>query len=71
MTFEDAVAIRMNSLVDDSITLSRINADGQAYDERQLQQCAGWLTSALNLVQVLCPNESNAFRKHAEKIAAR
>lgn len=71
MTIEDAVAKRLQGLIEEAQRLRQTNEDGQAYDEEQLQECAGWLTSALNIVQILCPNESNAFRKRAEEIAAR
>lgn len=71
MTIEEAVAKRLQGLVGEAGSLRQGNEDGQAYDDIQLQQCAGWLASALNIVQILCPNESNAFRKRAEEIAAR
>lgn len=71
MTIEDAVAKRLRGLVEEAELLRRTDEYGQAYDEEQLQQCAGWLVSALNIVQILCPNDSNAFRKRAEEIAAR
>ena len=44
---------------------------GNENDDEQIHKCAGWLTSALNIVQILCHSESNAYRKRAEEIAAR
>lgn len=71
MTIEEAVAKRLRDLVNEAESLRLGSERGQVYDEEQLQRCAGWLASALNIVQILCPNESNAFRKRAEEIAAR
>jgi|ERR1019366_5402323 hypothetical protein len=71
MTIEEAVAIRLNDLIKEAESLRRGDQNGQANDEEQIQRCSGWLVSALNIVQILCPNESNAFRKRAERIAKR
>jgi hypothetical protein len=71
VTIEDAVKIRLQELIDDATSLRLGDENGQTHDEEHLQKCAGWLVSALNIVQVLCPYESNAFRKRAEKIADR
>ncbi len=71
MSIEIAVANRLQELVESADLLRRTDAHGQAYNEEQLQECSGWLTSALNVVQILCPNESNAFRKRAEEICIR
>jgi hypothetical protein len=71
MAIEEAVAKRLRNLIDEAETLRRGDDNGQAYDDNQIHQCSGWLTSALNIVQILCPNESNAFRKRAEEIADR
>ena len=71
MSIEEAVAKRLQDLVKEAESLRRGNENGQTYDDDQLQKCAGWLASALNIVHILCPNDSNAFRKRAEDIAAR
>lgn len=42
----------------------------QALSEDQVQECSGWLTSALNIIQLVCPTPENAFRKRAEKISS-
>lgn len=71
MTTEDAVTIRMQELIDEGQLLRRGDVNDQTFNSQHLQSCGGWLASALNIVQVLCPNESNAFRKRSEKIADR
>jgi hypothetical protein len=35
----------------------------------QVQECSGWMASALNIVQIVCPSLGNAYRKRAEQIA--
>jgi len=71
MTIEDAVLKRLQGLVDEANHLRQANEHGQAHSDAQLQECGGWMASALNIVQILCPNDSNAFRKRAEEISAR
>lgn len=71
MTIQEAVLKRLQGLVDEANHLRLTNQHGQAYSDEQLQECGGWMASALNTVQILCPNDSNAFRKRAEEISAR
>ena len=71
MTIEEAVLKRLQGLVEEGTHLRKTNEHGQADSEEQLQECGGWIASALNIVQILCPNNSNAFRKRAEEISAR
>lgn len=71
MSIEDAVSKRLQELANEAVGLRRGDAVGQVFDDKQLQDCGGWLVSALNIVQILCPSDSNAFRKRAEEIVAR
>jgi len=71
MTIEEAVSKRLQELIDEAESLRQGDENGQTADDQHVQRCSGWLVSALNAVQILCPNETNAFRKRAEKIAAR
>lgn len=68
MPIEESIAERINELIHDSIPLS---APLDLKDHRRLQLCSGWMASALNIVQIVCPNETNAYRKKAEEIASR
>lgn len=43
----------------------------QARSANQVQECSGWMASALNVVQLVCPTSENAYRKRAERIASR
>jgi len=40
----------------------------QVLNEDHRQECAGWIASALNVVQLICPDIDNAYRKRADKI---
>ena len=71
MTIEEAVLKRLQELVDEAGRLRQTDEHSQAHCDEQLQECGGWMASALNIVQILCPNDSNAFRKRAEEISAR
>lgn len=68
MSIEEAVAIRLQELVKEAESLRGGSENGKAYDD---EKWAGWMASSLNIVQLLCPMDSNAFRKRAEDIAAR
>ena len=35
----------------------------------QIQECSGWIASALNIVQLVCPTPKNAYRQRAERIS--
>lgn len=39
--------------------------------ETDVRECRAWITSALNLVGVLCPDETNPYRRRADEIAQR
>lgn len=71
MSIEEAVAKRLQELVKEAESLRGGDESGQAYDDEQIQKCAGWLVSSLNIVQLLCPTDSSAYRKRAEDIAGR
>jgi hypothetical protein len=71
MTIEQALATRMASLLEDAGHLRRGNEHGQVRSDEHLEECGGWIAAALNVVQIACPNEGNAYRKRAEAIAAR
>jgi hypothetical protein len=55
VSFEEAVAKRLQDLVKEAESLRQGDENGQVYDDEQMHKCAGWLTSALNIVQILCP----------------
>ena len=71
MPVEENIKHQIISLIDRSRNLKIGDADyGQARSEDQVQECSGWIASALNVVQLVCPNPENAYRKRAERIAS-
>jgi len=69
---EENIKIRIINLIERSKNL-KVGDDTyhQALSNDQLQECSGWIASALNVVQLVCPNPENAYRKRAERIASK
>ena len=72
MAIEENIINQIKSLIDRSKNLKIGDPKyGQVRNENQLQECSGWIASALNVVQLVCPNPEHAYRKRAEKIESR
>jgi hypothetical protein len=71
MPIEETIVLRIEELITESVPLRSTDEHGQANDAVQMQLCSGWIVSALNIVQIICPNEKNSYRKKAEEIASR
>lgn len=68
MAIEENIINQIKSLIDRSKNLKIGDPEyGQVRNENQLQECSGWIASALNVVQLVCPNPEHAYRKRAEK----
>ena len=68
MPIEESIAARLDDLVGESPALTQ----GSEYDQvdgLQAQKCRGWLTAAVNIVQVVLPDPDSGYRKSVEKIA--
>ncbi len=55
MPIEQSIRDRIWALTQESHSLSVANQYGQATDDVRRAQCEGWITSAHNLVQIVCP----------------
>lgn len=72
MPVEDAVRNQITSLIERSRQLKVGDREyDQALSAEQIQECSGWMASALHVVHLVCPNPENAYRKRAEKIAGK
>jgi hypothetical protein len=71
MTIEDRVLQRVTALLTEAEHLRCGNENGQVRSEKHRQQCAGWITSATNIVHLICLQPSSPYRARTEKIAAR
>lgn len=70
MPVEEHIQRQIIDLIDRSRGLKSGDAEyGQATSANQVQQCSGWITSALNTVELVISNPENAYRKRAMKIA--
>jgi hypothetical protein len=70
MSISDTVRNHITDLIERSKRL--MVGDGKyglVRSSEQSQECSGWMASALNIVQLICPNPENAYRKRAERIA--
>jgi hypothetical protein len=70
MPIEDAITQRFARLAEEAEHLRFGNSIGQVLSEPHRQECVGWISAALNTVQLACPDPANAYRKMAEKIAS-
>jgi len=70
MPIEDGITQRLKDLSVEAERLRRGNSIGQVLSEVHRQECVGWISAALNVVQLACPDSANAYRKKAEEIAA-
>lgn len=72
MAIEENIINQIKSLIDRSKNLKIGDPEyGQVRNENQLHECSGWIASALNVIQLVCPNPEHAYRKRAEKIEIR
>jgi hypothetical protein len=70
MAIEEQIALRLQILLDQAPQLTQGNEHGQVRSEEHRQQCAGWLASASNLAQRLCPNPESAYRVQVDRVVA-
>lgn len=71
MTIEQRIRDRVWALIQESHSLTTSNQHGQTTDDARRAQCEGWLTSAQNLVQIVCPTLPSAYRHKTDSIAGR
>lgn len=62
MASTDQVVTRVKRLIEEGRTLAKGTQHDQVRSESHRQQCAAWITSALNAISVICPNPDSAFR---------
>ena len=70
MAFEEVIINQFKRLIERSVKLKQGNEYNQVTDINQQNECSGWMAAALNLVQLVCPNTENAYRKRAESIGS-
>jgi len=72
MPVEENIKKQITSLIDRSRSLKVGDSEfNQSRSAEQVQECSGWIVSALNIVQLICPIIENAYRKRAEIIASK
>lgn len=68
MALEDRVRKRIEDLIRDGDRLSDSNEHGQTVDERRRGECSAWLTSAQNVVHIVCQSPASPYRHKADAI---
>lgn len=71
MAIEETVRNRTKSLIADAGELSKANQSGQVFNDAHMHKCSAWIAAALNVVQLVITNPSNAYYQKAQEIAAR
>jgi hypothetical protein len=67
---EEGITKRLALLEQEAERLRGGNSIGQVLTETHRQECVGWITAALNAIQLACPDPTNAYRKRSEQIAS-
>ena len=68
MPVEDKIIFRIHELIDNGNTLRNGNEIGQQLSDRHGELCNAWMAPAENIVQKVCPNPDNAYRKRVSEI---
>ena len=71
MALEDRVQTRIKDLIRESERLSVGNENGQSVDEHRRGECSAWLTSALNIVHIVCQSPTSPYRQKADAVATK
>lgn len=71
MAIEERTMQRIEALLQQAAHLRRGNEHGQVLSEDHRQQCAGWIASATNIIQLLCLQPTSPYRAHAERVVSR
>ncbi len=69
MVIEETVQNRIKELLDEAQTLRGGDEYGQAQSEFHVQQCAGWIAAARNIVELVVPDPASGYRESLEKLA--
>ena len=68
MPVEDNVRQRLEGLIAEGQRLRHGNQHGQVRSEEHRQMCVAWFAPVQNVIQLVCPNPDNAYRKRSEAI---
>ena len=69
MSVEESVKTRIRQLIDQAQLLRKGSEYGQVRSDQHLEECSGWLGAAWNIVQLVCPDPNNGYRKRIEQLA--
>lgn len=70
MSIENKIIHRIHELIQSGNQLRRGNSIGQQLSNEHGEKCVAWMAPAENIVQIVCPNPENAYRKRVDKITS-
>jgi len=68
MLIDDKIIFRIHELIESGNSLRRGNEIGQQLSNKHGELCNAWMAPAENIVQMVCPNPDNAYRKRVNEI---
>ena len=71
MALEDRIRTRIEDLIRESDRLSVGGNYGQSVDESRRGQCSAWLTSAQNVVHIVCQSPTSPYRHKADAVVTK
>lgn len=71
MTIEQNVRKRLEDLIALGQQLRMANQHGQVLSDAHYQKCVAWFAPVQNLMQIICPNLNDSYRKTIDETAAR
>lgn len=67
MAIDKALHNRIEQLIARSRNLRRLNQDGQASSEQQMEECVGWIAAARHAIQAASGGAPTAYSKSADR----
>ena len=71
MTIEKSISEHIRSLISEGQYLRNGSPHGTTLSADHMERCSGWIGAAGHVVQMVCPNPQNTYRRMAEGICSR
>jgi hypothetical protein len=71
VALEERIQARIGQLIDESASLSIADQHGQSLSDEKRGRCSAWLTSAQNVIYLVCQSPEAPYRKRADTILTR
>ena len=71
MRLEERIHQRIEQLIKEGELLSLGNENGQAVDAHRRGDCSAWLTSAQNIIHIVCPSPASPYHQKADTVLSK